>query len=258
METHTPNQISLHQQFLSHHSKSNSAFKSNKHYNYMPCGAHLVESQERKLCFLWSRVPMVYLVLNATLESLHRSSYKNNNSGIEDSNSFSGRTSFSSRTVLPVEGMDVCRKSAPSYNQQWIFVRKCWIMKLPCAFENWHQRCFHSPLRLLNIRALCRHYLFLLILDRVIISCSRQKRRGGKSYSLSQKIVIVKLNPNSKLAYRKAEKNGVEEWKLMLPYQYILTLTENAVKRFRRWHSYREKIEWLSWKCRTSLLPICF
>ena len=57
------------------------------------------------------------------------------------------------------------------------------------------------------------HSIFLLILDRVIISCSRQKRRGvgWKSYSLSQKIVVVKLSPNSKLAYRKAEKNGVEE-----------------------------------------------
>ena len=56
------------------------------------------------------------------------------------------------------------------------------------------------------------HSIFLLILDRVIISCSRQKRsRGGESYSLSQKTVVVKLSPNSKLAYRKAQKKGVEE-----------------------------------------------
>ena len=52
--------------------------------------------------------------------------------------------------------------------------------------------------------------VFLLILDRVIISCSRQKRRGG-NHTLSQKTVVVKLSPNSKLAYVKAQKKGVEE-----------------------------------------------
>lgn len=100
-------------------------------------------------------VLLVYLVLNAILESFHRSSYKNNNSAVDNSNYFSSRTSFSSRTILPVEGMDMCRKSAPSYNQQWISVRKCCVMKLPRAFESWHQGCFHSPLHLFNIRALC-------------------------------------------------------------------------------------------------------
>lgn len=53
--------------------------------------------------------------------------------------------------------------------------------------------------------------VLLLILVRVItISCSRQKR-WRKSYSLSQRIVVVKPSPNSKRADRKAEKNGSEE-----------------------------------------------
>ena len=72
-----------------------------------------------------------------------------------------------------------------------------------------------------------------------------EKERGGKSYSLSQKTVVVKLSPNSKLAYVKAQKKGVEEGKLKLSYQYMLALTKNAVKRFRRWHLYIEKIKWL-------------
>lgn len=35
-------------QYSSHHSKSNSALKSAKHYNSMPCSAYFVEPQEPK------------------------------------------------------------------------------------------------------------------------------------------------------------------------------------------------------------------
>lgn len=36
-----------------HHSKSNSAFKSDKHYNYMPCSAYFVEPQGKKFYPQW-------------------------------------------------------------------------------------------------------------------------------------------------------------------------------------------------------------
>lgn len=62
------------------------------------------------------KVSLVYLVLNAILESLHKSSYKNNNSSIDDSNS------FTSWTILSVEGMGLRQKLALSYNQQLIFI----------------------------------------------------------------------------------------------------------------------------------------
>lgn len=39
----------------------------------------------------------------------------------------------------------------------------------------------------------------------------QQQKRWRKSYSLSQRIVVVKPSPNSKRADRKAEKNGSEE-----------------------------------------------
>ena len=60
----------------------------------------------------------VYLVLNAILESLHRSSHENNSSAIDKSSAVRGRTSLSGRSVLPVEGMDMCRTLVPSCNQQ--------------------------------------------------------------------------------------------------------------------------------------------
>lgn len=118
-----------------------------------------------------------------------------------------------------VEGMDMCRKSALSYNQQWIL----WEIVASCnchvQLENWHQGCFHSPLRLFNIRALRVALYFSSDSRQGNYKLQQTEKERGESNSLSQKIVVVKLSPNSKLAYRKAEKNGVEEWKLMLSYQ---------------------------------------
>lgn len=176
-------------------------------------------------------VLLVYLILKAILDLLHKSSYKNNNSGIDDSNSFSSRTSFPRRTVLPVEGMDMCWKSELSCNQQLIFEKtlhhSLWKRKVqpPAVWEVTPRVAFILLCTYLISEHYVWHSIFLLTLDRVITSCSRQKRRE-ESFFLSQKIVVVKLSPNSKLAYRKAEKNGIEEWKWMLSYQYILTLTD--------------------------------
>lgn len=63
-------------------------------------------------------VSLVYFVLKAILESLHKTSYKNNNSGLDDSNP------FTIWTILPVGGVGMCQKLALSYNQQLIFVGK--------------------------------------------------------------------------------------------------------------------------------------
>lgn len=100
------------------------------------------------------QVSLVYLVLNAILESLHKSSYKNNNSGIDDSNS------FTSWTILPVEGMGMCQKLALSYNQQLLSVRKCYVTGYGgrtshVQLENRHAGCSHASLHPCDSRALC-------------------------------------------------------------------------------------------------------
>lgn len=95
-----------------------------KNYNYMPYSAYFVEPKKKKLYVMWNYILMealfICLVLNAILESMHRSSYGNNSSATDNSNTVSSRTSLSGKIVLPVEGMDICRKWVPSYNQQWI------------------------------------------------------------------------------------------------------------------------------------------
>lgn len=129
-----------------------------KSYNSMPYGAYFVD-QRRKNYVIWNYILtealFVYLVLNAILESLHRSSHENNSSAIDKSSAVPSRTSLSGRPVLPVEEMDTCRTLVPSYNRQWIQVRTCCTVKLPRALESWHQGCFHSPSHLFSIRALC-------------------------------------------------------------------------------------------------------
>ena len=87
----------------------------------MPYSAYFVEPKKKnsmscETTSSWKPCSSV-LFLNAIFESMYRSSYENNSSAIDNSNTVSSRTSLSGRIVLPVEGMDICRKLVPSYNQ---------------------------------------------------------------------------------------------------------------------------------------------
>lgn len=177
-------------------------------------------------------VSLVYFVLKAILGSLHKSSYKKNNSGIDGSNS------FASWTVLPVGWMGMCRKSALSYNQRWLFTGKgCGTAYGRRSRQCSWRRDTRAVLTLLCTCVIAGPWvclsIFLLILVRVLTRGNRQKRRR-ESCSLSQKTLVVKLLI-ANAAHRRAERSGSEVWKWMLSHQQNLTFTpEGAVGRCRR------------------------
>lgn len=147
--------------------------------------AHVSLNQRRRKSVSYetassTEVPWVHLV-NAIFKFLRKSSHRKINSGTDDSNSFSGRPGFSTTVVFAiVEGMVMCGKSAPSHNQCLVFVRKGLhhSKKDPS-----HAVCKSTPRAASLLLCTCviaeygvGHSIFLLISDRVIISCSRQKR----------------------------------------------------------------------------------